>query len=254
MTSESSLIISIIIPVLNEADHILPTLASIGEAKDVEAIVVDGGSVDGTVNLVEKFYPTSVKVISAATGRASQMNAGAAVAKGAILLFLHADTRLPVGFDTIVRDCLRKHHVVAGAFRLQIDGALVSESAHPSRCRAGEREGGTRLAGIRLVEMGVNWRSRLLGLPYGDQGIFMPATVFHDIGGFPNLPIMEDVASIRRLQRLGTIAIAPAAVITSGRRWQKLGILKTTWINQLAIVAYFLGVSPDRIRCWYQSK
>ncbi|MBC6480398.1 MAG: TIGR04283 family arsenosugar biosynthesis glycosyltransferase [Hormoscilla sp. GM7CHS1pb] len=233
MTSESSLIISIIIPVLNEADHILPTLASIGEAKDVEAIVVDGGSVDATVNLVEKFYPTSVKVISAATGRGSQMNAGAAVAKGAILLFLHADTRLPVGFDTIVRDCLRKHHVVAGAFRLQIDGDL---------------------AGIRLVEMGVNWRSRLLGLPYGDQGIFMPATVFHDIGGFPNLPIMEDVASIRRLQRLGTIAIAPAAVITSGRRWQKLGILKTTWINQLAIVAYFLGVSPDRIRSWYQSK
>ncbi len=233
MTDESSLIISIIIPVLNEADHILPTLASIGEAKDVEAIVVDGGSVDATVNLVEKFYSTSVKVISAATGRASQMNAGASVAKGAILLFLHADTRLPVGFDTIVRDCLRKHHVVAGAFRLQIDGDL---------------------AGIRLVEMGVNWRSRLFGLPYGDQGIFMPATVFHDIGGFPNLPIMEDVASIRRLQRLGTIAIAPAAVITSARRWQKLGILKTTWINQLAIIAYFLGVSPDRIRRWYQSK
>lgn len=235
MTDESSLIISIIIPVLNEADHILPTLASIGEAKDVEAIVVDGGSLDGTVNLVEKipFAPTSVKVISAATGRASQMNAGAAVAKGAILLFLHADTRLPVGFDSIVRDCLRKPQVVAGAFRLQIDG---------------ER------AGLRLVEMGVNWRSRLLGLPYGDQGIFMPATVFNDIGGFPDLPIMEDVASIRRLQRLGTIAIAPAAVITSGRRWQKLGILKTTWINQLAIVAYFLGVSPDRIRRWYQSK
>jgi len=243
MTSESSPIISIIIPVLNEADHILPTLASVGEAKDVEAIVVDGGSVDGTVNLVEKipFAPTSVKVISAATGRASQMNAGAAVAKGAILLFLHADTRLPVGFDSIVRDCLRKpqgvpersRRVVAGAFRLQIDGDR---------------------AGLRLVEMGVNWRSRLLGLPYGDQGIFMPATVFHDIGGFPNLPIMEDVASIRRLQRLGTIAIAPAAVITSGRRWQKLGILKTTWINQLAIVAYFLGVSPHRIRRWYQIK
>ncbi|MGK7901011.1 MAG: TIGR04283 family arsenosugar biosynthesis glycosyltransferase [Hormoscilla sp.] len=235
MTSESSPIISIIIPVLNEADHILPTLASIGEAKDVEAIVVDGGSVDGTVNLVEKipFAPTSVKVISAATGRACQMNAGAAVAKGAILLFLHADTRLPVGFDRIVRDCLSKPQVVAGAFRLQIDGAL---------------------AGIRLVEMGVNWRSRLLGLPYGDQGIFMPATVFNDIGGFPDLPIMEDVASIRRLQRLGKIAIAPAAVMTSGRRWQKLGILKTTWINQLAIVAYVLGVSPDRIRRWYQSK
>jgi len=233
MTDESSLIISIIIPVLNEADHILPTLASIGEAKDVEAIVVDGGSVDATVNLVEKFYPTSVKVISAATGRASQMNAGAAVAKGAILLFLHADTRLPVGFDTIVRDCLRKHHVVAGAFRLRIDGDL---------------------AGIRLVEMGVNWRSRLFGLPYGDQAIFMLATVFDDIGGFPDLPIMEDVALIRRLQRQGTIAIAPAPVITSVRRWQKLGILKTTWINLLAIIAYFLGVSPDRIRRWYQSK
>ena len=234
MTTESAKRISIIIPVLNEADHILPTLASVGEAKDVEVIVVDGGSVDGTIDVVEhlaeNIYPTSVKVISAAAGRASQMNAGAAVATGAILLFLHADTRLPIGFDIWVRDCLSKPHVVAGAFRLQIDGDM---------------------AGRRLVEMGVNWRSRLLGLPYGDQGIFLPATVFDEMGGFPDLQIMEDVALIRRLQRLGTIAIAKATVITSGRRWQKLGIMKTTWINQQAIIAYFLGVSPDRIRSWY---
>ena len=222
--------ISIIIPVLNEANTINAVLARILGTSNLEVIVVDGGSQDETVALAQS---VGVKVISATGGRANQMNAGAAVATGSILLFLHADTHLPPAFDTFIRQVLQNTGVIAGAFELRIDAELW---------------------GIRLIEKMVNLRSRFLSLPYGDQAIFLKASIFKEIGGFPNLSIMEDFELMRRLKRYGKIVIAPASVVTSGRRWQKLGVVRTTLINQLIIIGYFLGVPPAKLARWYRQR
>ncbi|WP_371265287.1 TIGR04283 family arsenosugar biosynthesis glycosyltransferase [Pleurocapsa sp. PCC 7327] len=226
--------ISIIIPVLNEVGTIEKVLASTQPSTKIEVIVVDGGSVDGTLELVQSL---GVKVLSSPTGRACQMNAGASAATGKILLFLHADTLLPSGFDTLVRAALKppkqgcRKAPVAGAFALQIDAPLRS---------------------LRLIEWGVNWRSRFLQMPYGDQAIFLKAETFDQIGGFAQLPIMEDFELVRRLKRLGHITIIPVPVLTSARRWLKKGIFQTTLINQIVILAYLLGVSPKQIVGWYR--
>jgi rSAM/selenodomain-associated transferase 2 len=230
--------ISIIIPVLNEAATIQETLTRLQDVPEVEVIVVDGGSRDDTVALAkqcsQRVAPSSeFKVISAAAGRASQMNAGAAIATGDILLFLHADTHLPPEFDTLVRQTLQNPGTVAGAFELRINADLT---------------------GLRLIEKIVNVRSRVFSLPYGDQALFLKATTFHELGGFPDLPIMEDFELMQCLRRQGRIAIAPASVLTSGRRWQTLGVVKTTLINQLIIAGYFLGISPVHLAHWYRKK
>ena len=227
--------ISIIIPVLNEANTIKTALAIVQAASNVEVIVVDGGSEDKTVAIAKSL---NVKVLFSRPGRAHQMNTGAAAATGDILLFLHADTRLPDGFDTMIRNALtiqnpksKIQNPIAGAFELGIDGKMRS---------------------LRLVETMVNWRSHYLQLPYGDQALFLKTAVFHELGGFPELPIMEDFEFVRRLRRLGKIEILPAAVLTSGRRWKKLGVVKTTLINQLIVLGYFMGVSPDKLAYWYR--
>jgi uncharacterized protein len=218
--------LSVIIPVLNEANTLQAVLNAV-QQDGVEVIVVDGGSQDQTIALAQQLTP---QVIAAPLGRASQMNAGAAIATGKILLFLHADTQLPHGFAALVHQTLESG-AIAGAFHLKIDG---------------------KATGLRLVEWGVKWRSHFCQLPYGDQAIFLKASTFRELGGFALLPIMEDFDLVQRLKRLGKVAIAPASVITSGRRWQKLGILKTTLINQLVIIGYFLKVSPERISRWYR--
>lgn len=222
--------ISVIIPVLNEASTIGSVLERLTGTNNVDVIVVDGGSRDETVTVARS---RNVQVISTPPGRACQMNAGAARATGDILLFLHADTRLPANFDCLVRQALQEPQTIAGAFELRIDSQQL---------------------GLRLIERLVNWRSRFFSMPYGDQAIFLKATIFHRIGGFPNLPIMEDFEFIRRLKHQGRIAIVPAFVLTSGRRWERLGIIKTTLINQLIILGYFLGVSPDKLARWYRGK
>ncbi|MBD2020925.1 TIGR04283 family arsenosugar biosynthesis glycosyltransferase [Leptolyngbya sp. FACHB-36] len=222
--------ISVIIPTLNEVKILAKTLRSVQHSSNVEIVVADGGSHDETIAIAQA---QGVRVVRASPGRAIQMNAGARVASGEILLFLHSDTHLPKGFDRRIRQTLNHPSVIVGAFELAISGTV---------------------AGLRLVEWGVNVRSRRLQLPYGDQGIFLRAETFRKLGGFPELPIMEDFELVCRLRRLGRVAIVPAAVLTSGRRWQKLGVLKTTLINQLAIAAYLLGVSPDRIARWYRDK
>ncbi|WP_083583003.1 TIGR04283 family arsenosugar biosynthesis glycosyltransferase [Phormidesmis priestleyi] len=221
--------ISIIIPVLNEAHQLSKILHILQQALDVEIIVIDGGSQDQTLEIAKR---AGVKIIQSPIGRAHQMNAGVADATGDILLFLHADTRLPRDFDLTIRDTLSQSTVIAGAFRLKIDAP------------------GWKL---RVIEWGVNARSRYLQMPYGDQAIFLKTTTFQALGGFPNLPIMEDFELVRQLKRQGRIAIASTAVITSGRRWQKLGAVRTTLINQCVILAYLLGVSPDRVAQWYRS-
>lgn len=220
--------ISIIIPTLNEAENIKAALASTQASTSVEVIVADGGSKDETVNIAKSL---GIKVILPTAGRAKQMNAGALAASGDILLFLHADTRLPPEFDCMVRTALAQPGIVAGAFALRIDAEL---------------------ANLRVVEWGVNVRSRFLQMPYGDQAIFLTKEIFNYIGGFPELPIMEDFELMRRLRRMGKITLIPVPVVTSPRRWLQKGIWQTTLINQIVIVAYFLGVSPQRIRNWYR--
>ena len=223
-------IISIIIPVLNEAAIIQPTLQRLQDHRDLEIIVVDGGSNDNTVNMVREM---GLKIIAVSGGRSAQMNAGANIAQGNVLLFLHVDTQLPPNFIGIVRQTLKQPQVVAGAFELAIEGKERS---------------------LRWIEVLVKMRSRLFSLPYGDQAIFITKQVFKDVGGFADLPIMEDFELIQRLKRQGKIAIAPVAVVTSGRRWQKLGVWKTTLINQLVIAGYYLGISPVKLSNFYRSQ
>jgi uncharacterized protein len=226
--------LSVIIPVLNEAKTLPDVLASTAADSEVEIIVVDGGSIDDTLAIAQSY---GVNVLSSPGGRALQMNAGAAVATGEILLFLHADTQLPVGYDQMVRATLdsqsSKPPAIAGAFTLTIDAPRWT---------------------LRLVEWGVNWRSRLLQLPYGDQAIFLKADTFHKLGGFPKLPIMEDFELICQLRRLGSIVILPVPVVTSARRWLKKGVFQTTLINQIIIASYLLGISPQRLANGYRQR
>lgn len=220
--------ISVIIPTLNEAANLAATLAPLRGVAGVEVIVVDGGSSDGTVPLGEA---AGVRVVVAPPGRGRQQNQGAAVATGEILLFLHGDSILPAGFAEAVRGALHRPGVVAGAFRLGIAG-----------------EGW----GLRLVERLANWRSRWLQMPYGDQGLFLRRPPFAALGGFPEQELMEDFELVRRLRKRGKVALLDLAVRTSPRRWQRLGVTRTTLINQLVITAYFLGVSPARLAGWYR--
>ena len=221
--------ISIIIPVLNEAEIIQETIKRLQVNSDVEIIVVDGGSKDKTVEIVKQ---SNIKlVISKQAGRSNQMNYGAAIAKGDILLFLHADTQLPPNYPQLIKQTLSQPNVIAGAFELAIDSPQKS---------------------LRVIETLVNWRSRFLSLPYGDQALFLKQKTFSKVGGFPNLPIMEDFELIEKLKHQGKIALVAAKVITSPRRWQKLGVFKTTAINQLIILGYYLGIPPIKLQQFYQ--
>ncbi len=218
-----------IIPVLNEAENIGLVISPIQRAENIEIIIVDGGSQDNTVEIAQGL---GVKVIVTNRGRALQMNAGAKIATGEILLFLHGDTQLPLGFETEVRETFINSNIIAGAFQLKINGDQLS---------------------LRLIEKTVFWRSKYLQMPYGDQAIFIKASTFWEIGGFPEQLIMEDFEFIRRLNRLGRIEILSSSVITSGRRWKKLGVFKTTLINQLMIIGYYLGISPIKLSQWYRN-
>ncbi len=220
--------ISVIVPVLNEAAVIEATLRCIPAGEDIEVIVVDGGSRDSSVRVAEAF---GARVIHTTAGRAHQMNLGAAAAHGEVLLFLHADTCLPADFLRLVDSTLRRPGVIAGAFRLRIDSRGWS---------------------LRIVEAMANFRSRWLGMPYGDQALFVPRHHFRTAAGFSKLPIMEDFEFVRRLKRWGRIALAPATVLTSARRWERLGVLRATLLNQAIILAYLFGVSPARLASWYR--
>ncbi len=221
--------ISIIIPALNEAANLARTLPDVLQVEDIEVILADGGSTDGTQDVAEQM---GVRVVNSTRGRGRQMNAGASVASGKILLFLHADTLLPTNFVSSLRTVLDRG-AVAGAFRLGIEDCSLS---------------------LRLVEWGANLRSRLFGLPYGDQAIFMLAADFYRLNGFPCWPLMEDVHFCRQLKRHGKIVIADASVKTSSRRWQKLGTWRTTLRNQCCLLAYFCGVAPERIAAFYSQR
>lgn len=211
-------VISVIIPTLNEARHITACLASLRTGRHVEIMVVDGGSQDDTVALARASGAT---VLLSPPGRARQQNRGAAAAQGDILFFLHADTLAPPDYDQQIRAAMQTPGLSAGAFALSIMGSAP---------------------GLKLISLVANWRARWLQLPYGDQGLFLSAALFQALGGFPDLPIMEDLALVRRLRRCGRILTLPQAVRTSGRRWQQVGVLRTTLLNQLMLLGFALQI------------
>lgn len=222
--------LSVIIPALNEADRIGATLDALPPESGLEPIVVDGGSRDATVAAAAAH---GVRVLKSRPPRALQMNAGAALASGARLLFLHADTRPPRDLCAQVAATLSRPGTGAGAFRLGIDA---------------ERPG------LRLIARAANWRSRLLQMPYGDQGLFLERELFWGLGGFAPLPIMEDYDLVRRLKKRTRIRLAPGAVLTSARRWEQHGILATWLCNQWILAAYHFGVAPSRLARWYRMR
>ena len=220
--------ISVIIPTRNEEAALPATLAALAQEEVHEVIVADGGSCDATVALARRLGAT---VVASPAGRGRQLNAGAAAAGGDVLLFLHADTLPPPGFAAEVRRLLAAPQVIAGAFRLGITGKDPA---------------------LRFIAFFANLRAQLGQLPYGDQGLFLRATDFYRAGGFRELPLLEDVDLVRRLRRRGKIRLAAGAVCTSARRWQQLGMLRTTWRNLLVLLGFLLGLSPDRLARWYR--
>lgn len=221
--------ISVIMPVLNEAKILRETLCALDLADEAELIVVDGGSTDETKTIASEF---TGKVFSSPKGRANQMNFGADKADGDILLFLHADCRLPLHGFSVIRRTLSHNGIAAGAFDLCID--------HP-------------LWRFRIIERGANLRSKVTAIPYGDQGIFMKKEVFHRIGGFADIPLMEDIEISGRLKKQGRIMFVRPPIKASARRWLQEGAFYTTIRDWGISLSYrFLRVSPERLINYYK--
>ncbi len=220
--------LSIIVPVLDEAAGIEATLTALApyRTRGCELIVVDGGSRDETLALAS---PLADRVLTAPRGRAVQMNAGAAVARGDVLLFLHADTKLPANADVLIRDGLAQSGRVWGRFDVRFDQDGI----------------------MPLIAIMMNLRSRLTGIATGDQAIFVTRAAFDAVGGFPAQPLMEDIAFSSRIRRVGRPAYIRAPVTTSARRWQTQGILRTVFLMWRLRLAYFLGADPAHLARQY---
>ena len=215
--------LSIIVPVFNEAAGIAPALAALQglRARGHEVIVADGGSSDATV---DEARPLADSVLASPKGRATQMNAGARAATGNAFVFLHADTRLPERADALIEAALATHHW--GRFDVRID------SAHPM---------------LAVVGAMMNLRSRISGIATGDQAIFVTRAAFEAAGGFPRIALMEDIALSTSLKRTGRPACLEEKVATSGRRWEKNGVLATIVLMWRLRLAWFLGANPERL-------
>jgi len=217
--------LSIVMPTLDEADNIETALSRLAplRARGAEIIVADGGSSDATRALAARLADT---VITCPTGRAIQMNAGARHASGDVLLFLHADTELPEHADTLVIDVVADSGREWGHFDVTITGThwLLPVIAHA-----------------------MSWRSRLTRIATGDQALFVTRRLFERVGGYPEIRLMEDVALTRTLKSFGRPLALNARVRTSGRRWQKHGVLRTVVLMWRLRFAYWRGVSPDEL-------
>ncbi len=221
--------ISVIIPSLNEEKALGKCIESLRrEPGYSEVIVADGGSVDGTFEVIGNL--NDVVLIESPKGRGLQMNQGAGAATGNIYLFLHADTLLEQGWSNEIMTALEDGVVAGGAFTLAIDSPEWQ---------------------YRLIELMVRARCALWKLPYGDQGIFVRRSVFEKIRGYKNMPLMEDVDFIERTKREGRISILHKKAFTSHRRWEKKGWIRTTLMNQLIMIMYRLGVDPYRLAGLY---
>jgi rSAM/selenodomain-associated transferase 2 len=194
----------------------------------MEIIVVDGEKKGGTLRAIS---PKGLKTVLAPRGRGAQMNHGAAIASGSIFLFLHADTLLPEDAPQAILEACKPPHIAGGTFTLGIDA---------------------RGKAFRAIEALVRLRTRLSRIPYGDQGIFIKKSIFHELGGYPEIPIMEDVALMDQLKRRGKkIAILPETVSTCARRWKKEGLCYCTLRNRILMLLYASGVAPSRLARFY---
>ena len=229
--------ISIIIPVLNESETIqtvLECLENQSTEKTIEIIVVDADPDATTLEAIRiKNTPRlQLKTDTSEKGRGTQMNRGAQLASGPILLFLHVDTLLPEGALQAISWTLQNKHIVGGAFDLGIRSSRW---------------------GYRIIENVATVRSRITRLPYGDQGIFLRRDYFHMIGGFSMIPLMEDVDIMRRIKRRGdTIEIIGKRVQTDPRRWEKEGLVLGTLRNWMLMSLYLMGVSPHKLVRYYK--
>ena len=225
--------ISVIIPTLNEEEHIQRCIRSVGATQTgCEIILADGGSTDGTIEKAGACE--GVRIVKTGRGRGLQMNRGAEAAVGDVLLFLHADTRLEEGWSRAVRSQLADRSMAGGAFTFKVD--------------SGERK-------YRLIEFWVKLRCILFKLPYGDQGIFVRRDIFEGLGGYREIPLMEDVDLIGRMRKKGRIAILGKKAFTHQRRWKRVGWVRASLQNQLIMILYRLGQSPDTLaKIYYRGR
>jgi rSAM/selenodomain-associated transferase 2 len=221
--------LSIIVPALNEEAGIATTLRALSalRARGAEIIVADGASHDRTAELAR---PLCDRLIVATRGRATQMNAGASAARHEVLLFLHADTRLPENADRLVMEGLKRSGRAWGRFDVRIEGR------HPL---------------FPVIAAMMNLRSRLTGIATGDQAIFVATAAFAAIGGYPDIPLMEDIVLSRRLKRLGRPLCVSAPALTSGRRWEKYGVMRTILTMWGLRLAFFFGAPPAKLAARY---
>ena len=220
--------IGVVIPALNEAQTLPALLADLRRVPvPLDVVVADGGSTDGTLAAAAA---AGARGIAASRGRATQMNAGARAARGEWLLFLHADCRVPpLARRVLLAAVVDVPDLEAAVFRFAID--------LPRAWR-------------RFIELGQTLRQALYGLPYGDQGLLVRRALFEGVGGFPELPLLEDVALLRALRRHTRVRTLPAALVTSGRRYRRDGVVRT-WLKHTGIIfLYFAGVSPGRLARW----
>ena len=219
--------ISVIVPVLNEEATIAATLAALAALAPYEVIVVDGGSADHTRDIAAR---SGAQVLSAERGRARQMNRGAARASGEVLLFLHADTRLPGSAFSDIAAALNDPRCLGGRFDVELEGSHRM---------------------LKLVGALINYRSRATKVGTGDQAIFLRREIFLRMGGYPDIPLMEDIALCRALKRMGAVACLRSRVVTSARRWENDGVWRTiVWMWTLKLL-YLAGVSPARLKRFY---